>query len=417
MPREHVFQIAAPVREAVFVTRGRLTDSEFSRIARALEDAFWQNPAELPPMEIVAATVHAVSRSDATGLSEFGSLVLPSTLYKAAKEKYDEGGPDSWLIALKLTERVLEMDRRHRRARILRFKILVRLGDWNQAQAVLREIAATGDLEQYYLRGFMLWKRRAHEQAIDAFRSALRVGHTAIPVYHGLGTCQLRCGWVDAALTTIREGLKNRRPNKFLLDLGVQAAIEAELYDEAARYLEDLKRFKEDTDFHHRAAILLSAQGDFAEALRHAELAVQGSRSRFEAMANLADILIELREFDRAANQLDSLDARFAVDPTKNDVRAGLRCKLLVREQNWRLAEQILAQTVDQATPHYRALRADILVLKVKDPGVSPGEREAAFREREAIERDLGRRTALVRDFDEAEADETGEDDVEPPSS
>lgn len=415
-PLPNAFQIAPPIREAVFASRGILTDREFAKIAEALETTFWRNKDELPPMEIVNATVHAVSRGDVSRVTEFGGLVLPSTLYRAAKEKYDEGGPEGWLIARKLTERVLEIDRSHRRARILRFMILVRLGEWTVAGQVLSEIAATGDLEHSYLRGFLLWKRADFADAIDAFQGALRVGHTSVVVYHGLATCQWRSGWTDAALITIREGLRGRRPNKYLLDLGVQVAVQAEQYAEAAGYLQALKRLKEDADYHHRAAMLLSAQREFAEALLHADLAVQSSRVRFEAFASRIDILIELEQFDRATTELNALDARYKAETLRDDIRIGLRCKLLLREQNWRLAEQVLNQTTNRTSPHYLGLRFEVLNQKTKDSTVSPGEREAALRENDALAKRLPKRVSIP-EGDALEPEEGDEEVADEPAA
>jgi len=221
----------------------------------------------------------------------------------------------------------------------------------------------------------------------------------------------LRCGWVEQALDTVREGLKHRRPNKFLLDLGVQVALEAGLVEEAAKYLEDLKRFNEDADYHHRAATLLSAQGRHEEALVHAELAVRQGRTRFEVLAKRADILIDLERFDEAAREIDSLDERFSVEAGRHDARVGLRCKLLIRERKWRLAEEVLSQIGDQETPQSRALRLDILAQKVRDPSVSPGERERALKLTTALEHQRTSKTIVSSDDDAPELEETAEDE------
>jgi tetratricopeptide (TPR) repeat protein len=413
-PHQDVFQIAPPIREAVFVARGNLADGEFGAIAAALEGTFWKDKDALPPIEIVAATVHAVSRSNAARLSQFGSLVLPSTLYRAAKEKYDEGGPEAWATARSLIDRVLEIDRSHRRARVLQFKLFVRLSEWDNAERVLREIVAAGDFQQHYLRGFMLWKRGQPEAAIEAFRNSLRVGYSQVGVFHGMAACQLKRRQVDEALESIREGLKHSsRPNKFLLDLGVQVAIEAEAYEEAKRYLDDLRRVGDEGGYHHRAAVLLSAQGKFAEALPHATTAVEMGRARFEVLANLINILIERDEFRQATSELNALDDRFKLYTHTHDVRKGLRCKLLVREQKWRLAEQVIDEIQDRRTPQYLALRFDILAQKVKDPTVTPGERATALAEREALVGRERRGTVLITDPEIAEPEDPVEGDQE----
>src|SRR5206468_2443395 len=136
--------------------------------------------------------------------------------------------------------------------------------------------------------------------------------------------------------------------------------------------------------------------GEFAEALVHAEQAVQQARTRFEVLASRIDILIELEQFDRALAELSVLDDRFRVTSSRDDIRFGIRAKLLIREQKWQLAEQVLSQTTNRQTPHYQGLRLDILAQKIKDPTVSPGEREVAIRERDALARQGIKRVPIV---------------------
>jgi hypothetical protein len=97
-------------------------------------------------------------------------------------------------------------------------------------------------------------------------------------------------------------------------------------------------------------------------------------------------------------------------------VRIGLRCKLLLREQKWRLAETVLSQTTNRNSPQYRGLRLDILSQKVKDSTVSPGEREAALRERETLA-DESPRKRLVLETDPLDAEEDGDDDRPEPAA
>lgn len=116
--------------------------------------------------------------------------------------------------------------------------------------------------------------------------------------------------------------------------------------------------------------------------------------------------MIELEQFDRANSELNDLDSRFRVVSRTHDVRIGLRCKLLIRERKWRLAEQVLNEVKDRSTPQYRALRVDILEQKSLDPTASPGEREASLQELEAL-RTVGELNArLVGEPDATEAED-----------
>jgi hypothetical protein len=81
-----------------------------------------------------------------------------------------------------------------------------------------------------------------------------------------------------------------------------------------------------------------------------------------------------------------------------------LRCKLLLREHKWRLAEQVLDQVSRKTSPHYIGLRIDMLEQKAKDPSVSPGQRESALAERAVLERSRApkRQQVLEEEVEEA---------------
>lgn len=385
LPVADVFQISPPIRGAVFALRGPLSDAEFATIAERLRAEFWTDPERLPRAEVVNATVHAVSRSNVAALRDFGDIVLPSVLYKAAKENYDRGGQEAWEAGRELAKRVLDLVPDHKPARIILLKILVRLNDWTRAKKVLTQIKASGYVEQHYLGGFLLWKQGELARAVSAFQSAIAVGHRSPEVYHGLGHCLFRLGNESEAQKVVREGLEGRRPNKLLLDLAAQITITLGYYEEAEDYIDQLKRLGEDVDYHHRMSTLLNARKNFGAALTHAKQASAAPRRRFEVLANEVDILIELEDFEGATNELAELDRHFRVGWDKHDVRIGLRCKLLLRRKQWRQAEALWNELKVKNTRVHLALLAEILRRKINDVTTSPGEQIDAQQRLETI--------------------------------
>jgi len=129
LPLEHNFTISPPLREAVTNIRGSLTKSDYKNIASRLRGAFWKDPEVVPSLVIVDATIHALARSGIRGL--FRDLVLPSQLYKVAKEEYDL---KNWDAAIAFAKRTLQADPSRDGVRIILFKAWVRKERWQEAE-------------------------------------------------------------------------------------------------------------------------------------------------------------------------------------------------------------------------------------------------------------------------------------------
>jgi len=234
-----------------------------------------------------------------------------------------------------------------------------------------------------------MWKRGKLSEAVPEFRKSLIAGYQPPPVYHGLGHCLFRLGQVADAEKTIEEGFKrypNARPDILLLDLAAQVAIARGKYKDAENYINQLKQFGEDLNYYHRLSVLHSAQRNFRSALIYAENACDSPGRRFEFLTNRVDILIELEEFERATNELTELDRLFRVGWDRIDVRLGLRCKLLLRQKQWRQAGSLWKDIEDKQTPVCWGLRVEILRQTIEDVNASPGERIEAREELERLE-------------------------------
>jgi tetratricopeptide (TPR) repeat protein len=413
LPVDNDFQLAAPIRSAVNSLKGFFSADEHARLASRLKASHWQQPHnELPPFEIINATVNAVLRSANinTELDEFGSLVMPSVMYRVAKEHYDSGGEKGWEAAQQLLKRILDLVPTHKASLILLFKTYVRLNQWQFAEDVLNKIDAERFIDRHYLRGFLLWKKRETAQAVSHFRNAMALGHHAVEVYHGLASALYELENLEEAEKVLKKGLEGRRrPNFLLWDLAAKIAILREQYQKAEEIIDELKRLGEDEDYHHRVATLYSAQKKISHALFHARKAASGKRTRFEVRAHLADILVELSEFKEALEHIDSLDESYRIGTLRHDVRVGLRCKLNLRMRNWKAAEQLWHELHVRDFPVQRALRAEILRQKIDDHATTPGQRANAEEELES----LGVQQLLFGLFESPDVDSDVGDEVE----
>ena len=383
LPDGNNFTIAAPIKAAVYSVAGRITEADYTQLAQHLKQSYWDDKERIPSLDIVTATIHAVMRSQAPDLSDFKGIVVPSVLYRAAKEYYDQGGVDAWERGRTLIAELLRMNPSHRQGLTLFFKAQVRLKEWDGAANTLDKVRSRKWPDQYYLNGFLLWKKRQYASAITAFRQALASGQEAMEIYHGLATCLFRMNNLQEAEKVVQEALRRRRanPNRLLVDLAALLAISTGNYSDAKGYIDQLRRMKADADYHHRLATLLNKQNNSYVALHHAEMAMQGPRRRFEVEATYIDTLIEVGDFGRADNLLTSLDRRGRFGRENKDVRVGLRCKLYLRQGMWREAEETCQSLEEKGNPVHIGLRKETLEQKIVDATISPGARAAAKEE------------------------------------
>jgi len=93
-------------------------------------------------------------------------MILPSQLYKAARQKYNAR---DWKGAEALARRALRLDETLHGARSILVKALIRLREWHEAEEELTIIQGLFRRERFYLRGFLEWKR-GHHVATNLFR-------------------------------------------------------------------------------------------------------------------------------------------------------------------------------------------------------------------------------------------------------
>jgi tetratricopeptide (TPR) repeat protein len=373
---QSVLEVSPPIREAVQRVKGALTRQDYTGIAQRLRSLYWMDESSLPNLRIVDATIHALARAGSRDLMKFRDLTLPSMLFRAAKESYDTRPPDL-VGGERLVRRAIALDPNLHAARSLHFKILVRQEKWQRADATLEEIARRGLREQFYLRGFLEWKRGRMQEAVEAYKSALKVGHASPAVYREYAHCLLRLGRLDEAEAVIRRALERYPRDRFLIDVAAQIAIERVDYPRAEELLRRLERMDSSSNYHHRLSTLLAKKRDWPAALYHAEQACDSDYVRFEWIGNKIDVLIESHDFSGAANALEGLKG-------PRDVLLGLRCKLAIHEGKIGEAQYHWSRIARRDDPVHRALRVRILNMKLEDTHLT-------LQERNAVEEELAR--------------------------
>jgi predicted Zn-dependent protease len=249
------------------------------------------------------------------------------------------------------------------------------------------------------------------KEAADALASALGVGDRSNSVYRDYADVLLRLGDHEAARKMIEVVLKRDPDNVFILDLVARIEIEGTDRRAAESALKDLERSDVDGRFiHHRRATFYQKAGEPERALPEAELAISAEirRSPFEAQAVLADILVELGQFERFAEVIAELDSRYR--NSRHDVRVGLRCKALTRQGRWREAYSVWDSLQEKELPVHRALLAGILEIKAKDSSLLLAERTEAESEMQRLRSELAETRVFFIEDDIEEGLETDDD-------
>jgi tetratricopeptide (TPR) repeat protein len=375
------YGVSGPLRSAIFRARGYLSREDYQEILQRLARAFWSEENVAPAIAVVDATLHAVAMSGSSDFSPYHDLVGVSAVHRMALDCYHRR---EWPLALEYATRAQQMAPDRAETAVLRFKSLVQLERWNDAEGQLRGLERMTYPRVHYLRGFMLRKRRRYVDACKAFQSALDTGDLSHPVYRDYADCLHRCGRYDEAMEKIQYVLRRDPENIFVLDLVVRICIDKGDIATAAAYLKDLERYDLDERFiHHRKASYHLARNEGASALLEADAASKTGHAPFEVFALRVNVMIEIGRYDDAYQALEELRSRFQTG--NMDVQLGLRCKLLTREGKWREAMTVWEQIREKTTPVHQGLLQSILEAKAGDPEIGLAERESARAEAAAL--------------------------------
>ena len=407
---DNSYGLSPPISEAVVRARGLLSAQWYSELLHKLQTKYWLDDDILPPLAVIDLTLKAALRSGG-GTREYGDLLRVSSIHDVATESYhrrDWEAAVAFGLQAEAIYRAQDDTRRLATVQETVVKALSQLERYDEADDVLRELEARSVRRAWYLRGFLYRRQRRMRDAASALEGALRVGDRSNSVYRDLADVLLRLGETNRARQMIEVVLDRDPDNVFVLDLVARIEIEGADKGRAERALRALERSDVDERFiHHRRATFFQKAHEPQRALEEAEraLAVQRHGAAFEVQAVLADILIELEEFARFDALIDELDGRFRT--SRRDVRAGLRCKGLVRRRRWREAMAVWETLSEKALPVHRALLASILEVKASDADVPLAQRQQARMEAEGLRSELaGVETYFIEDDPEADGDE-----------
>lgn len=367
-----LYAIATPIVRAVENLFGRPTTDDYEVIGKYLRETYWGVDSTLPDLGVIDATLDSMARSNSPELESFSDVVFPSMLERNAEKSYHSG---DWTIAKSLAQRALDADPSRHRARRILFQAHVRRNEWPEAESVLEVIQANNRRDQFYLRGFMLWKKGDLNGAIVAFEEAGSAGDRSPAVLRDRAHCLFRLGRINEAWNAVREADERLGENRFVVDLAALVAIAKREYADAEAYLERLARLDDPENTAHRKATLLIDRGRLTEALREAERATDTASPRFEALAQLCDVYVRLAD-PRAETAITALKP--GNNAHRRDVQVGLEVKRLLRAGQHKRAALEWQKLIDKGLPVHSALWAEILRQRISDPTLLLSERQQA---------------------------------------
>lgn len=365
------YAINTPLADAIHKVLGLIPIEEYANITKRLTDAYWRSEELSPTLDVVDATFHALYRGGSGSLDEYSDIVRPSILHDISQQAYYS---QQWVKALDYADRALSIDAENEHLLEIRFKALVKLERWVDAEETLAKVKRVGGRHYFYLSGFLAKARKRIDQAAEMFQLALDTGDRSIPVYRDFADCWFRKGKYKESLSLLDSIFSRSQTNPFIIDQYVKIYLELGDSANVLKFLNILESIDLDRKFiEHRKARYFALIGDKVQALIHAEAAFRDGQERFEVIGEIASIYIDLGRFDEAREYLAKLNSKFS--DQKKDVQNGLNLKLLVREGKLEAAQACYDRLVEKDLPVHKALLRQILELKLRKGVLSLTER------------------------------------------
>ncbi|MEU7783432.1 TIR domain-containing protein [Amycolatopsis sp. NPDC049159] len=390
--RDRAYFVSSPIKESIFRVHGFLGTDFYRDVANRMTEEYWKPGALAPPLAVIDATLHAVAMADIAEPTEVSSLVRVSTVEQAAGEYYNRADYEK---ALQYATRCQDMhEGDNRNIRELRYKCLVRLEKWTDAEEQLREIEASADRRYWFLKGFGLRRRGLVGDAEKSFNTALKVGDRSISVFRELAFCQYAGGRYGEARKSCLTALGRDNGNAFLLDLLVKINLAMEDFVAASDALKRLESVDVLRKFiYHRRASYFAKRKNYDAALHELNQAIEGSSGLFEAYAMKVGVLINAEKYPEAEDAMRALLERFPHE--RHDVKIGLQVKSLARQGSWQEAYIVWHKLHAKDLPVHQALLKSILLIKSEDPALTIDQRNHAKDQARLIASDL----AVVNDI------------------
>ena len=356
-----------------------MDNKKYDDIAARLSGEYWKDEKIAPSILVIDATIHAAVMAEKS-ITGYGNFVSASTLLRFATDFYRQ---KKWSLALDYSSRALEIDKSRTEAKIIKFKSLVQIEQFEDAHVLLTELSSNKAF--FYLEGFLYKKRGEYLPASVSFKKALDTGDTTYSVYRDYADVLYRLRNYAEAESNLLIVLARDSGNIFVLDLLIRLYIQLNRFSDAKKTLVDLEKNDIDEKFiHHRKAALAIADKNFDLALREAEMACTKQNGLFEAFGQKTNVLIEMGKYEEATKCLKTIKDKFG--RSRLDIQLGLRCKLFIKQRRWHEAVTVWNELSNKDSAVNVALLVSILRLELHDCETTLLRKKQIYSQLEAME-------------------------------
>lgn len=316
--------------------------------------------------------------------AELSNLMVPSTMLSIAREVYAKAKHESDENLYELganfaaSAENLRMDEQAKESILaVAVRCNIKLGRDDEVKELLERFEKRGYPSYHSLMGTWLRQRQDYENAIPAFRKAIKLNIHNEALLHELCICLFASGKFEEIDDLLKNAGDKVRKNSYLIDLRIQLLTAQQQFDPAEKLITVLRNREDDDDrSYKREAILILRRGDDPrKALKILDNVIErrsGASIDFRTVRFIA--LTEAGEIGRARE-----DLRIIRSKSSQGEKFVLRLEAIIdlAQGNWQSAIDKY-NTIDKKNAADRLLEARILEKKCEDMQVPLKDRRDA---------------------------------------
>lgn len=394
------YRISSPIKAAISRTVvSRFSKKEMNHYSHLLIEEFNKNEQKsLIYIDNIITSLLCAEDDDA--LVNFKSFLLPSKLLDIA-QKYNIDR--DWKTAEKYARKALELEPDNYEAKILLFKLLVRLetksvSHEQEEEELLSDIDKRYDLRRFYLRGFRFRKRNKFRDAIAQFELGKKAGDDSIQIHRDLAECYFQIDALEKSKHEIEIVMKPGRKikNAFILDLAAKIAIYSNDFDSAKELITQLELVDKPENVNHRKAVLAIKEKRF-EAAMDASTAACSSEKVLPHMIMLhMNIAIHSGKYDIVESDYEKY---LKIYKHSSDMLEILYSTMLLNRDGWQSADAGFSKVLNKESPIALDLRYKILQKKLIDRRISLAKRQNIEKEIKDLDKSRKRDVLIINQY------------------
>lgn len=382
---ENYYRISSPIKVAIGRRVSLFSKKEMTSFSHELIEEFNKNEFKSLTYidNIITSLLYANNDKE---LNRFKSFLLPSKLLEIA-QKYNIDR--DWKTAERYTRKALEVDPDNFDAKILLFKLLVRLetksvSHEKEENDLLSELDERYDPRRFYLRGFRFRKRNKFMDAIEQFELGKKAGDDSIQIHRDLAECYFQINDLEKSKQEIEIVMKPGRKieNAFILDLAAKIAIYSNDFDSANDLISRLELVDRPENVNHRKAVLAIKEKKYDDAMIYSTKACSSEKVLPQMILLHMNIALHKKNYDVVESDYNRYKKTYK---HQSDMLEVLYSTMLLYRDGWQNADAGFSKVLNKENPIALDLRYKIIQKQLKDPNTSLANKKRIEKEIEAL--------------------------------